>query len=215
MALPEDRKPLPQADAESQDMRRLLEGLEATNARERASSARDLYRQGSELARQATEAWFRDAELASCFVLGASGFPEATVGIAVEPTRFATIHKANGSPRLREVPPDIDAQEFELDFSGNVRIDILTTRDARSEGAIARFLKRNGEGIQQVELAVRDVDRATERLANRWGLEAVYPEAREGADGTQVNFLLVEVPGATAKKKVLIELLGNPRAHLP
>ena len=46
----------------------------------------------------------------------------------------------------------------------HVHLDILTTKAPGGNGAIARFLEKFGEGIQQVELDVTDVDRATEIL---------------------------------------------------
>ncbi len=61
-----------------------------------------------------------------------------------------------------------------------------------------------GEGIQQIEINVTDVDRATEILRIRFALEPVYPATRAGADGTRVNFFLAPAPQG---KKVLIELV--------
>jgi methylmalonyl-CoA/ethylmalonyl-CoA epimerase len=85
-----------------------------------------------------------------------------------------------------------------------VRIDILTTRQPGGAGAIARYLLRFGEGIQQVEINVTDVDRATEILRTRFKLEPVYPATRAGADGTRINFFLAPRPDGG---KVLIELV--------
>ena len=45
-------------------------------------------------------------------------------------------------------------------------LDILTTKSPGGTGAIASFLEKFGEGIQQVETDVTDVDRATETLAH-------------------------------------------------
>jgi hypothetical protein len=126
------------------------------------------------------------------------------VGIAVRPENFKGIRAANGSPRLADVPPDQDAMEFELRFGEHSELDILTTRAPGGEGAIARFLQKFGEGIQQIELNVREVDRATEILRSRFGLTPIYPATRAGADGTRVNFFLV--PAADGRK-VLIELV--------
>ena len=106
------------------------------------------------------------------------------------------------------MPPDQDALEFELAFAHGVRFDILTTRDAAGQGAIARFLGKFGAGIQQVECDVRDVTRATELLRARFAIEPVYPETRAGADGTRVNFFLVP---ADEGRKILIELVEVPR----
>ena len=109
-------------------------------------------------------------------------------------------------PHLADVPPDLDAKEFELEFEHDVRLDVLTTKDPDGTGAIARYLKKSGAGIQQVEIFSKDVDRATEILNTRFGLSPLYPAARAGADGTRVNFFLVAAgPG----KKALIEIVED------
>jgi len=99
------------------------------------------------------------------------------------------------------VPPDQDAKEFELHL-GKARLDILTSEG--QPGAIAGFLEKFGEGIQQVELPVSDVGQATEILRTRFGVKPVYPQTRAGADGTRVNFFLAANADG---KKVLIELV--------
>jgi hypothetical protein len=82
----------------------------------------------------------------------------------------------------------------------------LTTREPDGPGAIARYLQKFGEGIQQIEIYVRDVDRATEILRTRFALSPLYPATRAGADGTRVNFFLATAPDG---KKVLIELVES------
>jgi len=138
-------------------------------------------------------------------------FPRLTVGIAVLPETFEKIRAANGSPPLAAVPPDQDALEFELAFAGRFlptpRLDILTTKAPGGEGAIARFLEKFGEGIQQVEIDVTDTDRATEILRTRFSLDPIYPATRPGANRTRVNFFLA---AAQNGKKVLIELVEQP-----
>ncbi|MGA8220228.1 MAG: hypothetical protein WB780_01145 [Candidatus Acidiferrales bacterium] len=170
----------------------------------REKSAAEIFRLGSETARSAAAKWLADPDLASLFVIHDSQFPETTVGLAVEPENFERIRSANGSPRLADVPPDQDAREFELHFPRGVQLDILTTQQKDGTGAIARYLKKFGEGIQQIELLTRDVDRATEILRERFHIEPVYPVTRAGADGTRVNFFLASAPTG---KKVLIELV--------
>jgi hypothetical protein len=141
-------------------------------------------------------------------ILDASQFPITTVGVAVTPETFGRVHSANGSPRLADVPPDQDAKEFELHFAQGVRLDILTTREPGGTGAIARYLQKSGEGIQQVELLARNVDAATEILRSGFGVQPIYPATRAGADGTRVNFFLVSLPGKGPEKgKILIELV--------
>jgi len=125
-----------------------------------------------------------------------------TVGLAVQPATFAKIREANATPALANVPPEQDAQEFELHFPTSISLDILTSRDPAGEGAIARFLKRFGEGIQQVEYRCVDVDRATAILKETFAVVAVYPQARIGADNTRINFFLAPTAGGG---KVLIE----------
>ena len=182
------------------EMVEAIAGLGAAEESARFRAAASLYEAGSAAALAATSAWRQDAELAALF----TGHP--TVGVAVEPEKFDKIRRANGSPALADVPPDQDAREFELEFPGNVLLDILTTREPHGAGAIARFLDRRGEGIQQVELPVKDVDRATSILRERFSLQPVYPETRRGANATRINFFLVPTPAAG---KVLIELVGN------
>lgn len=172
------------------------------SARERAGG--ELFRSGREAGESAIESWTRDAEAERFFLRDASGRVKPTVGVAVRPETFERIRAACGSPRLAEVPPDQDAREFELHFPGGVALDILTTRDPGGAGAIAKFLAKFGEGVQQVEFLVSDVARLTEILKNRLGVAPVYPAARPGADGTRVNFFLVSLPTGG---KILIELV--------
>jgi tellurite resistance protein TerC len=142
--------------------------------------------------------------------------PKLTVGIAVLPETFAKIRAANGTPALADAPPDQDVIEFELeyesDFGRKLRLDILTTRDMAGSGAIARFLQKFGEGIQQVEIDVNGVDRATELLRTRFKIEPIYPSTRAGANGTRVNFFLVTTRD---NRKVLVELVEHPEALRP
>jgi tellurite resistance protein TerC len=135
-----------------------------------------------------------------------------TVGIAVLPETFKKIRAANGSPPLADAPADQDVLEFELVLTEGgmsyVHLDILTTKAPGGNSAIARFLEKFGEGIQQVEIDVTDVDRATEILRTRFKLEPIYPATRPGANGTRVNFFLVNTRN---NEKVLVELVEQPR----
>ena len=186
----------------------LIGGLSASEPANRERAAAEIFRLGRELAQGPVAQWLSDPEFAANFVLDASQFPETTVGLAVTPQTFDRIHAANGSPRLANVPPDQDAREFELHFEQGVRIDILTTRAPEATGAIARYLQKFGEGIQQVELLTRNIDRATEILRSRFGVQPIYPATRAGADGTRVNFFLVASP---EKGKILIELVESAK----
>ena len=186
------------------EMAPLIHGLCEADSSRRATAAAEIFVRGSQMAQAATQDWLAYPPIANLLVRNPSGAPETTVGIAVEPDNFERIRSANESPRLADVPPDQDAREFELEFVDGVRLDVLTTHQPGGPGAIARYLQKFGEGIQQIEINVTDVDRATEILRTRFAVEAIYPATRAGADGTRINFFLAPTPHG---KKVLIELV--------
>ena len=169
----------------------------------RAHAVEQTHAAGRSMAEPAVDAWREHQEFAR--LLGEK--PYVTVGLAVRPETFARIREANGWPRLAEVPAEHDAAEFELHFDADIALDVLTSREPDGSGAIATFLSKKGEGVQQVEFRCSDVDRATAILREHFGVTAVYPETLPGADGTRVNFFLVRSVGG---KKVLIELYEPP-----
>ncbi|HVA17570.1 MAG TPA: hypothetical protein VMV59_07645 [Candidatus Dormibacteraeota bacterium] len=179
-------------------MAELVQSLASRDGKMRDRAARELYRRGRGLAEEVISVWRRDLEI------GALISEKATVGIAVTPEHFAAIRSALGNPHLADVPPDQDAREFQWSLGESVHLDILTTREPNGAGAIARFLAKSGEGIQQVEFLTGDVGRATEMIRLRLGVAAIYPAPHAGADGTRVNFFL---PSASSGRKVLIELV--------
>jgi hypothetical protein len=177
----------------------LVTGLSSADDGARAIAATEIYRTGRARADKAIHEWWQNIEFAG--LCGAR--PAVIVGLAVRPDTFAKIREANDWPRLAEVPAEQDASEFELSFPGDVHLDVLTTRDPGGDGAISKFLKKQGEAIQQVEIRCGNVARATEILREAFGVGAVYPETRPGADGTRVNFFLIPASDGT---KVLVEL---------
>jgi hypothetical protein len=180
--------------------------LASSEAATRVISAAAIYNQGIAIAGSVVSSWLADREFSHLLL----GPPLFTVGLAVFPDTFARIRQANGNPRLAVVPADLDAEEFELRFPTEISLDILTSRDPKGEGSIARYLRRFGEGIQQVEYRCANVDRATAILKERFGLAPIYPGKRAGADGTRVNFFLAAGPDG---KKVLIELYETEEAR--
>jgi hypothetical protein len=184
--------------------------LSATTTEDRERGARELFKLGRRTADGASKVWSSNAELLGLFLKESahqeSGMMRTTIGVAVTPETFARIRAANGSPPLADVPPDQDAQEFELHFTNGVRLDILTTKQPGGTGAIAKFLSKFGEGIQQVEYEVSNVDRATQILAQKFSAKAIYPATRPGADGARVNFFLAQ---SDEGKKILIELVES------
>jgi hypothetical protein len=182
--------------------------LSAAEKSTRVAGALEIYRQGRGPAERAVSPWWEDADLSE-LLLGPK--PVVTVGVAVRRETFTRIREANGQPALAIVPQEQDTQEFELHFGDGVELDVLTSSEPAGRGAIARFLAKFGEGVQQVEFRCLNVDRAMGILRERFDLAAIYPEARGGANGSKVNFVLVPVPGADAGNgKVLIELYELP-----
>jgi hypothetical protein len=184
----------------SREVATAIEGLSAADVDARARAAREIYDAGKKAAEHATEKWWSNAELAA-LLLGAKR--EVTVGVAVQRETFGKIRVANSVAMLAEVPWEQDAEEFEMHFDGGVELDVLTSRAPGGDGAIAKFLAKFGEGIQQVEFRCRDVEKAAAILKEELGVKAIYAETRSGADGTRINFFLVEKPEGG---KILIEL---------
>jgi hypothetical protein len=183
--------------SEPRDIARWIGQLAGPDPAQCNAAAALLYREGASLCASATSEWMKNSKFRALV-----RSDECTVGIAVQSQTFEAIRVAHGSPRLADVPPDQDAKEFEVEIGGG-HFDILTTREPGGAGAIARYLQKFGEGIQQIEINVHDVDRATQILRARFGIEPVYPATRPGADGTRVNFFLAPAQG----KKALIELV--------
>lgn len=186
-----------------------------------AQVAQDLYSHGKTGMLNWLDEWSKDKDFRALIVqdqfVRPNGeivsWPKITIGVAVLPETFEKIRMANGSPSLAVAPSDQDVMEFELEFAKGglqyVHLDILTTKAPDGTGAIARFLAKFGEGIQQVEVDVTDVDRATEILRSRFKVEPIYPATRPGANSTRVNFFLVN---ASNDQKVLVELVEQPKA---
>jgi tellurite resistance protein TerC len=199
-----------------------IQGLASPDPGQRAEVALGLSRQGAGKTLKWLPLWRTDAEFESLLVQEHVVRPEGkdvwhpriTTGIAVMPEIFERIRAANGSPPLADAPSDQDVLEFELQFTEQERppvyLDILTTKEPNGDGAIARYLKKYGEGIQQLEIDVTDVDRATQILRTRFQLEPIYPTTRPGSNGTRVNFFLVDTRN---NQKVLVELVEQPKTR--
>src|SRR6266849_6710124 len=149
--------------------------LSSADSSKRLAAAGEVYRLGRGTAGSAISDWWAESEL-SALLLAPN--PAVTVGLALQRETFGRIRIANGTPRLADVPPDQDAEEFELHFTEGISLDILTTREPGGSGAIAKYLAKFGEGIQQVEYRCANVDRATQILKDKFRVDAVYPATR-------------------------------------
>jgi methylmalonyl-CoA/ethylmalonyl-CoA epimerase len=78
-------------------------------------------------------------------------------------------------------------------------IQLLAPLDETS--TIARFLERNGPGMQQLAYRVTDIEAVSDVLRGR-GVRLLYDEPRGGTSGSRVNFVHPKDAGG-----VLIELV--------
>src|SRR6202049_3611068 len=108
--------------------------LSAAEKSARVAAAAEIYRQGRGPADRAILRWWEDRELAELLL---SPKPIVTVGVAVRRETFTRIRAANGQPALADVPPEQDAEEFELHFGNGVELDVLTSKEPSGQGAIA------------------------------------------------------------------------------
>jgi methylmalonyl-CoA/ethylmalonyl-CoA epimerase len=72
------------------------------------------------------------------------------------------------------------------------------------ESTIAKFLDRNGQGVQQVAYEVRDVAATSAALRAR-GVRLLYDEPRRGTADSRINFVHPKDAGG-----VLVELVQKP-----
>ncbi|GAA2508129.1 methylmalonyl-CoA epimerase [Winogradskya humida] len=79
------------------------------------------------------------------------------------------------------------------------RIQLLAP--LRPDSAIAKFLDRNGPGLQQLAYTVKDVEAASDALRAR-GLRLLYESPRRGTAGSRINFVHPKDAGG-----VLVELV--------
>ncbi|NJC73392.1 methylmalonyl-CoA epimerase [Planosporangium thailandense] len=75
------------------------------------------------------------------------------------------------------------------------------------ESTIAKFLDRNGQGVQQVAYTVRDVDAACEALRDR-GVRLLYDQPKRGTADSRINFVHPKDAGG-----VLVELVEPAVSH--
>ena len=87
----------------------------------------------------------------------------------------------------------------------NAQIQLLA--QLNEESTIAKFIGRNGPGMQQLAYRVRDLDAVSATLRER-GVRLLFPEAKRGTGGSRINFCHPKDTGG-----VLLELVEpNPEA---
>jgi len=82
---------------------------------------------------------------------------------------------------------------------GETQIQLLAPLSPDS--TIAKFIGRNGPGVQQVAYTVDDIDKVSTTLRER-GMRLLYEQPRRGTSGSRVNFIHPKDAGG-----VLVELV--------
>jgi methylmalonyl-CoA/ethylmalonyl-CoA epimerase len=99
-----------------------------------------------------------------------------------------------------EVNEDQGVREAMLEVGdGTTRIQLLAPLN--QDSTIAKFLDRNGPGLQQLAYTVEDVEKVSATLRER-GMRLLYDEPRRGTADSRVNFVHPKDAGG-----VLIELV--------
>ena len=81
---------------------------------------------------------------------------------------------------------------------GDSEIELLESTEP--DGPIARFIEKNGPGIQHVAIRVDDIDKALEELKEK-GVRLIDQTPRYGAGGARIAFVHPKATGG-----VLLEL---------
>lgn len=85
----------------------------------------------------------------------------------------------------------------------NAKIQLLAPLNEKS--TIARFIDRNGPGMQQLAYRVADLDHVSEVLRER-GMRLLFDEPKRGTGGSRINFVHPK-----DARGVLLELVELPR----
>ena len=105
----------------------------------------------------------------------------------------------------RERNDEQGVEEAMISFDDGAQVQLLAPLSA--ESTIAKFLDRNGPGLQQLAYRVDDVGVAAEQ-ARSAGIRTLYDEPRRGTGGSLINFLHPKDAGG-----VLVELVQPARPH--
>jgi len=130
--------------------------------------------------------------------------PAHHIGIAVRNLEDAVASYQKFGLQTESIE-DVPSQGVRVAFlrTGGVPLELL--QSLRSDGVIARFIERRGEGLHHLAFETADIRGEMRRLRTA-GLELVDAEPRPGARGGLVAFLH---PRST--HGVLLELVEGPR----
>jgi methylmalonyl-CoA/ethylmalonyl-CoA epimerase len=106
-----------------------------------------------------------------------------------------------------EVNEEQGVREAMLSITGSQGPYLQLLAPLHPDSTIAKFLDRNGEGVQQVAYGVDDLDAVSSTLRER-GVRLLYPQARRGTSDSRINFIHPKDAGG-----VLVELVEAAGGH--
>src|SRR5690348_15331068 len=107
--------------------------------------------------------------------------------------------EVNEEQKVEEAMMQISGGSGDADLSGTQRIQLLAPLN--EESTIAKFIDRNGPGLQQLAFRVTDVEEVSQVLRDR-GLRLLYDAPKRGTANSRINFVHPKDTGG-----VLVELV--------
>lgn len=99
----------------------------------------------------------------------------------------------------QEINDEQRVAEAMMDIPSGVSIQLLAPTD--EDSTIAKFLSKQGPGLQQIAFEVTDISKAMELLAQA-GVRVLYETPKKGTSGSSINFIHPKDMGG-----VLVELV--------
>ncbi|MGM0379739.1 MAG: methylmalonyl-CoA epimerase [Bacillota bacterium] len=95
---------------------------------------------------------------------------------------------------------EVEEQKVKVAFLpvGDTEIELLESTS--EDGPIAKFIERNGEGMQHIAFEVEDIEEAIEYMESK-GMRMIDKEPRYGAGGAKIAFVHPK-----SSHRVLVEL---------
>ena len=112
---------------------------------------------------------------------------------------FETLHE--------ETNDEQGVREAMVGPAGSTGAVIQLLAPLSDESTIAKFIDRNGPGLQQLAVRVTDVDAVMTRLTDA-GVRVLYPAPRRGTADSRINFVHPKDAGG-----VLLELVEPAASH--
>lgn len=122
------------------------------------------------------------------------------IGVAVKSLEDSAAFYENILGIKRTGIEEVDEQQVRVMFlpCGDCEVELLESTS--EDGPVARFIEKNGEGVQHIAIRVEDIDAALAEMKEK-GIRMIDETPRYGAGGARIAFVH---PKAT--KGVLLEL---------